>query len=204
MDGMFFPVTTLKWRWAMQLFLFCILFFFFVSEWWRATLAYLLILCLCEYFYFESEINKISPFSTDNLFQYFVCARGVSVSQYSFMNGNKFSLQGIAIVQRPMLRQCYGLLRFTTRRLWTCRQRDSRLTFEGKPFGSTAQLQRMEPGTYSGPANLKNTRNNSRTPGIDRAHIYRATTLRSPAPIPISIGRGGFLQPLDWSNHGSM
>lgn len=41
-------------------------FFFFVSEWWRAILAYLLILCLCEYFYFESEINKISPFSTDN------------------------------------------------------------------------------------------------------------------------------------------
>lgn len=61
-----FPVTTLKWRWAMQLFLFCIPLFFFVPEGWRAILAYLLILCLCEYFYFESEINKISPFSNVN------------------------------------------------------------------------------------------------------------------------------------------
>lgn len=42
---------------------FLFLFFFFVSEGWRAVLAYLLIMCLCEYFYFESEINKISPFS---------------------------------------------------------------------------------------------------------------------------------------------
>lgn len=65
MNGMFPGNHSLKWRWAMQLFLFFILFcfflFFFVSEGWRAVLAYLLI--MCEYFYFESEINKISPFS---------------------------------------------------------------------------------------------------------------------------------------------
>lgn len=35
---------------------------FFVFEGWRAILAYLLNMCLCEYFYFKSEINKISTF----------------------------------------------------------------------------------------------------------------------------------------------
>lgn len=53
-----FPVTTetVKWQRAMQLFIFIL--FFFVFEGWRAVLSYLLKMCLCEYFYFESEINK--------------------------------------------------------------------------------------------------------------------------------------------------
>lgn len=29
--------------------------FVFVFKGWRATLAYLLYMCLCEYFYFDSE-----------------------------------------------------------------------------------------------------------------------------------------------------
>lgn len=54
-------------------------------------------------------------------------------------------------------------------------------------FRSTAQLQRLELGTYRGPANLKNTRNNSRTPGIDRAHFYRSAILLNPAPFQFSL-----------------
>lgn len=60
----------MKWQWVMQMFFGCffLLFFFFldffsVSEGRRTILAYLLIMCLCEYFYFKSEINKISLLS---------------------------------------------------------------------------------------------------------------------------------------------
>lgn len=46
------------------LFIFCFLFLG-----WRDILAYLLNMCLCEYFYFESQMNKISTFWNEG----FVC-----------------------------------------------------------------------------------------------------------------------------------